>query len=218
MIFYETNNQYPYSHTCYDKQDDSQVSPENTTDCIENESNMPLPSGFESYYSNQLSASDSDSQHSEGIDVEFELQPNYYDNIDNRTDSSNGFLIKRYIRKDTEGYITTLVLILMIINFIKEDNLDVTFIMKHVREIFMDKFGLSTEEFDKLYLEDVAIAISDVEHMLYAMRYKGLISDSPYLKDLTYTIFGNIFANSEFNPYPDIFEGTKRFYELSQTM
>lgn len=214
------NNQFPYSNAYYGKHDDFQATTENALDCKDNVSGMPLPFipfDFEAYRSDHLFNSGSDSPNYEDTDDDMEYLHNYRDHIDNLTDSSNGFLIKRYI-PDGDGYITTLVLMLMIINFIHEDNLDALFIMRHAREIFVDKFELSEEEFQKHYLEKVAKAISDVEHMLYAIRYKGLNSDSSYSNDLTYTILGNIFANSEFNPYPDIFERTKSFYELNLCM
>lgn len=131
---------------------------------------------------------------------------NYYHHIDLTNDTHNGHVIKKYFNKNISGYIYSLVISLAAVNLEFDDEIDKVFIAKHFRRILRDKLDLTAEEYENMYMKDVYKAICNVEHLLFALRYKQLppegleFSPIPY-GDSTYTIFANIFGNSIFNPY-----------------
>lgn len=131
---------------------------------------------------------------------------NYFNQIDNKTDTCNTYLIKKFMHKGVPGYIYTLILSLMAINYeINNDN-DRRFVTTYTRAILMRKLGLSAEEYDDKYKSMVIKAAYDAENLIYALRFKELPEDATdafniHYGDTAFSFFSNIFGNSLFNPY-----------------
>lgn len=150
--------------------------------------------------------SDTPSDENEDDSDDFLTDYDYFDHIDNNADSYNGFLIKNYFHKNVPGYIYTLILSLMALNYEVNNDNDKEFVAKYVCGALMEKLELPPEKFEPRYGKMVANAIYDVENLIYSLRFKSLADEAIdefhlFYGDAAFSFFANIFANSIFNPY-----------------
>lgn len=144
---------------------------------------------------------------------------NYFNNIDNKADACNRYLIKNYMKGDLPGYVYTLIFSLMALNYEVNNDNDRSFIAGYVKSALMKKLEITAEEYAAKYRQRVVKAIFNAEHLIFALRFKELPDEAKealniHYGDTAYSFFSNIFGNTVFNPYITVDESTADFLSV----